>query len=76
MSQYQAESTQTINPVDILDVMINDELVLQGAERDGYMITDAQVDQMIRQQRTYIEQQLEEPSLMLSLKLSFAITTE
>jgi parvulin-like peptidyl-prolyl isomerase len=58
VSQYQAESTQTINPVDILDVMINDELVLQGAERDGYMITDAQVDQMIRQQRTYIEQQL------------------
>lgn len=58
VDQYQAEATQAVNPAEILDVMINDELVLQGAERDGYMVTDAQIDQMIRQQRTYIEQQL------------------
>lgn len=51
-------STAAIKPLDILNVMINDELVLQGAERDGYAITEAQVDQMVRQQRTYVEQQL------------------
>ena len=31
--------------------MINDELVIQGAERDGFMISDSQVDQMLKQQK-------------------------
>ncbi len=66
VAQYRAEATASggsaaaaqVNPVDVLDVMINDELVLQGAERDGFSITDAQVDQMIRQQKAFVEQQI------------------
>jgi parvulin-like peptidyl-prolyl isomerase len=51
-------STETINPLDVLNVMINDELVLQGAERDGFRITDAQVDQLVKQQKAFVEQQV------------------
>lgn len=53
-----ASAAAQVKPLDVLNVMINDELVLQGAERDGFMITDAQVDQMIRQQKAYVEQQI------------------
>ena len=60
---YQAEanasgSKEIIKRMDVLEVMVNDELVLQGAERDGYAITEAQVDQMLRQQKAYVEQQI------------------
>lgn len=63
VADYQAEakaagSSETVRQSDVLNVMINDELVLQGAERDGYAITDAQVEQMVRQQRAYVEQQV------------------
>ncbi|MDD3823032.1 MAG: peptidylprolyl isomerase [Sphaerochaetaceae bacterium] len=63
VAAYQAEakaagSAEIIRPVDVLNVMINDELVLQGAERDGFSITDAQVEQLVRQQKTYVEQQV------------------
>lgn len=66
VTQYRAEATSSggataaaqVKPLDVLKVMINDELVLQGAERDGYMITDAQVEQMVRQQKSYVEQQI------------------
>jgi peptidyl-prolyl cis-trans isomerase SurA len=57
--QITAEgSNEKINPLDVLNIMINDELVLQGAERDGIVITDAQVDQLLKQQKAYVEQQL------------------
>ena len=60
---YQAEiqatgSSERLRPADVLNVMINDELVLQGAERDGFRVTAAQVDQMVRQQRALVEQQI------------------
>lgn len=63
VSEYQAEaraagSSEVIKAKDILDVMINDELVIQGAERDGFMISDSQVDQMLKQQKAYVEQQI------------------
>jgi len=51
-------SLEKINPLDVLNVMINDELVLQGAERDGYIISKAQVDQLVKQQKAYVEQQV------------------
>ncbi|PKL13895.1 MAG: peptidylprolyl isomerase [Spirochaetae bacterium HGW-Spirochaetae-8] len=51
-------SSEKINPLDVLNVMINDELVLQGAERDGYIISEAQVDQLVKQQKAYVEQQV------------------
>ena len=63
VAQYQQQlaaegSSERINPLDVLNIMINDELVLQGAERDGIVITAAQVDQLVRQQKTFVEQQL------------------
>jgi len=54
----QEGSTEIINPLDVLNVMINDELVLQGAQRDGFTITEAQVDQLVKQQKAYVEQQV------------------
>ncbi len=65
VAQYRAEASASgqadiagISSTEVLNVLINDELVLQGAERDGYMITDSQVDQMIRQQKIAVEQQI------------------
>ncbi len=66
VAAYKAEATASggptaaaqVRPLDVLNVLVNDELVLQGAERDGYMITEAQVDQMVRQQKAYVEQQI------------------
>jgi len=50
-------STTAVVPLNILNIMVNDELVLQGAERDGYTITDDQIAKMVKQQKTYVEQQ-------------------
>ncbi len=57
VSEYQA-SGANISREQVLDVMINDEVFLQGAERDGIEITDQMVDAAIAQQKTNIEQQL------------------
>src|SRR5690554_6557513 len=62
-SEYLAEirasgSKEEITPLDVLNILVNDELVLQGAERDGYLISDSQIDQQVKQQKTYVEQQL------------------
>ena len=43
--------------LDVLDIMINDEVFLQGAERDGVTVTDAQVDALYAQQKNAYEQQ-------------------
>ncbi len=61
MAEYQksalaAGSTTPILATDVLDVLINDRLVLQGASRDGYLMSDAQVDSLISQQKTYLEE--------------------
>ena len=36
-----------VTELDVLQTMINDEVFLQGAERDGVVVTDRQIDQMI-----------------------------
>ena len=41
----------------VLNIMINDEVFLQGAERDGVTVTDAQVDALYAQQKSNVEQQ-------------------
>ncbi len=41
----------------ILDILINDKVFLQGAERDGIKVTDAQLNQLVSQQKAYLEQQ-------------------
>jgi peptidyl-prolyl cis-trans isomerase SurA len=63
VAAYEAEAlasgvTASISPSEMLEVLINDEVVLQGAERDGYFVTDTQVDQLIKQQKTYVESQV------------------
>src|SRR5690554_6539855 len=60
VSAYEAEarasgSSATIKPSEMLEILINDELVLQGAERDGYSLSDAQVEQLMRQQKATAE---------------------
>lgn len=50
--------SETITKRDVLEIMVNDELVFQGAERDGYKVSDAQLDSLINQQRAYVEQQV------------------
>ncbi|AEC01705.1 peptidylprolyl isomerase [Parasphaerochaeta coccoides] len=41
----------------VLEIMINDELVMQGSARDGIVITDAQVSQLVVDQKQTLEQQ-------------------
>ena len=36
-----------VTELDVLQTMINDEVFLQGAERDGVTVSGRQVDQMI-----------------------------
>ena len=44
--RYRALGAE-VSELDVLQTMINDEVFLQGAERDGVSISDRQVDQMI-----------------------------
>ncbi len=55
--EASGNTTGAVDPTRILDVMINDILVLQGAERDGYRISDAQIEQVITQQKASLSQQ-------------------
>lgn len=54
IASQQADSSSALQ---ILDVLINNEVFLQGAERDGVKVTDSQLNQLVAQQKTYIEQQ-------------------
>ncbi|NCB01556.1 MAG: hypothetical protein EOM67_05225 [Spirochaetia bacterium] len=66
VAEYQvqaanANSPMPVNPLEVLDVMINDALVLQGATRDGYMLTDIQVTSLVNQQKQYLSEQAGQP---------------
>ncbi len=56
-SQMQMLGASEEQALDVLDIMINDEVFLQGAERDGISVTDAQVDALYAQQKNSYEQQ-------------------
>lgn len=56
-SQMQMLGASEEQALDVLDIMINDEVFLQGAERDGVTVTDAQVDALYAQQKNAYEQQ-------------------
>jgi parvulin-like peptidyl-prolyl isomerase len=45
----------TIDPLQVLNLLINNELFRQGAARDGIKITDAMIDQAYATQKTNIE---------------------
>lgn len=57
VEKYKAMGAGEVNPVDVLNLMINDEVFLQGAERDGVNISDSYVDLLYAQQKVSIEQQ-------------------
>jgi len=56
-----AEYKQVYESVDsatVLDAMISDELLAQAMERDGYVLTDAQKNELLAAQKSNIEAQL------------------
>lgn len=52
-----AQNLTAENALQVLDILINNEVFLQGAERDGVKITDSQVNQLVAQQKANFEQQ-------------------
>ena len=62
----QAELTQMLNrlgageeqALDVLEILINDELFLQGAAREGIKITDRELDNLVAMQKQNFEAQL------------------
>jgi hypothetical protein len=83
VAQYRADaakagSTEVITPLEVLDVMINDKLVLQGATRDGYAVTDVQVESLLKQQKAYLNQQtgqtVTDAQFELAIKQSYGMT--
>ena len=51
-------STEGITEEYVLEIMINDLLVLQGAERDGVTLSDQDLDTLVNKQRASVSQQL------------------
>ncbi len=47
VESYRAIGATDISAMDVLQTMINDEVFLQGAERDGISISNRQLDQII-----------------------------
>jgi Parvulin-like peptidyl-prolyl isomerase len=52
-----AQGATDTQALQVLDILINNEVFLQGAERDGVKVTDAQVNQIVSQQKASVEQQ-------------------
>ena len=56
-AQMQSLGASEDQALAVLNIMINDEVFLQGAERDGVTVTDAQKDALYSQQKaSYIQQ--------------------
>ncbi|HAF86875.1 MAG TPA: peptidylprolyl isomerase [Sphaerochaeta sp.] len=61
VDRYKASAVQngtdpaSVDPLQILGLLINNELFRQGAARDGVKITDAMIDQAYATQKTNIE---------------------
>lgn len=51
-------SEDQVSSDDVLEIMINDLLVIQGAERDGVTVTESQIDSMVATQKANIEKNL------------------
>ena len=57
MARYEALGIQGVNKTDVLQTLINNEVFLQGAERDGISISDRQIDSLYAQAKANIEAQ-------------------
>lgn len=55
--QTQGGDVSSVDPLTILNVLVNNELWRQGASRDGVVITDAQISQYMASWRSQIEQE-------------------
>ena len=49
---------ETVDSATVLDAMISDELLNQAMERDGYVLTEAQKDELLASQKSNVESQL------------------
>lgn len=55
---YKQSYGDNIDQATVLDAMISDELLAQAMERDGYVLTDEQKDELLASQRQNIEAQV------------------
>ena len=61
VNEYRAAATEagqdpnTVDPLQVLNLLINNELFRQGAARDGVRITDAMIDSAVESQKANIE---------------------
>ncbi len=57
VAKYKASSSnpESVDPLKVLDLLINNELFRQGAERDGVKITPAMIDSAYKSQKASIE---------------------
>ncbi len=53
-----ASGSQDLEEREVLEVMINDALVLQGAERDGIVLRDQELTSLVAEQKKSVESQL------------------
>ena len=55
---YVAAGYTNITEYEVLETLINDKLIMQGAERDGYMISDRDLQALYASQKASVEAQL------------------
>ena len=51
-----AAAGQNITDSEVLDILINDKVFLMNAAKDGVVVSDAQIDDQVRQARAQLEQ--------------------
>jgi len=57
VTDYTAQGV-SVTPIQVLNAMINAELFSQGAEKDGFVLTDDQVDSLVSTSKQNVESQL------------------
>ena len=58
LADYKQVYGDGVDSATVLDAMISDQLLAQAMERDGYVLTDDQKNEILAAQKTSIEQQL------------------
>ena len=55
---YYTNLGYTVTALEVLQTMINEELLKQGMERDGYLLTEEQKDQLLAAERSSLDSQV------------------
>ncbi len=58
LAAYKTEYGDSVDSATVLDAMISDEILAQAMERDGYVLTDEQKNELLASQRANIEAQV------------------